>query len=516
MKQKIILICISLSLSSFIYSAEELRGISIFSPRSQDINAARDIAGWHPYIHRYDATQNYSAFSLTPSYNQSLRPHNISLALFNSDTFSVSGSQSLGREDTNELLADYFGLSPAFDGNVFFKPLIRNLILDIAVYIGFDSWVRGLYVQLRGPAVRTQWSLKLTEDVLENGLNTPYPTGYMAENAVFAPYNSFEQAMRGTSSFGNVEPLEFGKICGTQTLSGLAALETVLGYDFIRRERGHVGINFRASAPTGSRPKGKFFFEPRVGCGKHWQIGVGFTGHGRLWEKDGEQELCIYVDTNFTSMLKARQTRSFDFCLNGFFSRYILLKEFDENGAFSGTMFPAINVTTLECDVRVNIQADIVFMFGYTYNDFLFDIGYNGWIRSKEKICLREGIAPNRYGLKGVQYAFDPLTGQPLQTTESTATIYETGIIIPDELSPVFISTDDINLKSAASPLLLTHKIFWHFSHSWYHWKDHHAVPFLGIGAEIEFEGINTRNAYQPDNTTMGQASVWLKGGVSF
>ena len=71
-------------------------------------------------------------------------------------------------------------------------------------------------------------------------------------------------------------------------------------------------------------PKVIFFFEPRVGCGKHWQIGVGFTGHTRLWEKDGEQELIIWVDANFTNMLKARQRRSFDFCKNGFFSRYIL------------------------------------------------------------------------------------------------------------------------------------------------------------------------------------------------
>ena len=108
----------------------------------------------------------------------------------------------------------------------------------------------------------------------------------MAADAVTPPYDSYTQAMRGIYPFGEVEKLKYGKICGAQTLGGLAALEMVLGYDFIRRETSHVGINFRASAPTGSRPKGKYFFEPRVGCGKHWQIGVGFTGHTRLWEKD--------------------------------------------------------------------------------------------------------------------------------------------------------------------------------------------------------------------------------------
>jgi len=514
-KKRLVILLITSLTSSFLYSSEQLRGISIFSPRSQDMNAARDIVGWHPFIHRYDAEKNYSVVAFTPEYNQSLRPKNISLALFNSDTLSLSGSQVPGRADTNELLADYFGLSPAFASDAFFKPLIRNLILDMALYIGFDTWVKGLYLQLRGPAVWTQWNLKLAETILDEGEDTPFPPGYMAAAAVTAPYNSFTQAMKGLYPFGQVEKLKFGKICGAQTLGGLAAVEIVFGYDFIRRETSHVGINFRASAPTGSRPKGIFFFEPRVGCGKNWRIGVGFTGHTRLWEKDGEQEVIMWVDANFTNMLKTHQKRSFDFCKNGFFSRYILAKEFDENGIFAERIVPAINFTTLECDVHVSIVVDMVFMFAYSYNDFLFDVGYNGWIRSREKICLKEGIPANKFGLKGVQFAVNPITGQPDNTTESLATIYETGPIISDGLFPVFLTTEDINVKSAASPLILTQKIFWHFSYAWTK-CDWEGIPFLGIGAEIEFEGINTRNAYQPTNTTMGQASVWLKGGIAF
>ena len=514
-KKNIVIILITSLITVSLYSMDQLRGISNFSPRSQDINAARDIVGWHPFIHRYDAQDNYSVLGFTPMYNQSLRPERISLVLFNSDTFSLSGSQIPGREDTQELLADYFGLAPNFASDAYFKPLIQNLELDMALYIGLDRWVQGLYLQFRGPAVWTKWNLKLSEINIDEG-TVPFPAGYMAENAVIAPYDSFTQAMRGRFPFGEVERLKYGKICGAQTLSGLAALEMVLGYDFIRRPASHVGFNFRASAPTGSRPKGEFLFEPRVGCGKHWQIGVGFTGHTRLWEKDGEQELAMFVDVNFTNMLKARQRRSFDFCRNGFFSRYILVKEFDQNGIFTEKMLPAINVTTLECNVHVSIQVDMVFMFGYNYNNFTFDIGYNGWIRSKEKISLRECIIPNKYGLKGVQFAVNPITDQPDNTTESTATIFETQPIVSDGMFPVFLSTSDINVKSAASPLILTQKLFWHFANSWPHCGKHDAEPFFGMGAEIEFEGINTRNAYQPVNTTMGQASVWFKGGVSF
>ena len=516
MEKKIIVIVSLLFSLPYLYSSEELRGISFFSPRSQDMNAARDIVGWHPFIHRYDAQTNYSVFSFTPEYNQSLRPKNISLALFNSDTFSLSGSEIPGRQDTNELLADYFGLSPAFASDAFFKPFIRNLILDMALYIGFDKWIRGLYLQLRAPAVWTQWNLHLSDCIIEEDENTLYPAGYMAENAVKPPYHSYTQAMRGLYDFGQVEKLKYGKICSAQTLSGLAAFEIVFGYDFISKERSHMGINFRASVPTGSRPKGTFFFEPRVGCGKNWRIGFGFTGHTRLWEKDGEQELAMWVEANFTSMLKSHQIRSFDLCKNGFFSRYILAKEFDQNGIFTENILPVINFTTLDCNVHCRIVVDMVFMFAYTYNDFTFDIGYNGWIRSKEKISLREGIAPDKYGLKGVQFAVNPITQQPDNSTESLATIYETGPIISDGLFPVFINTNDINVKSAASPLLITQKFFCNLSYAWLHCTSINSIPYFGIGAEIEFEGINTRNSYQPTNTTMGQASVWLKGGMSF
>src|SRR5579871_2486270 len=111
MKTKIMIVILlsSALLQLHLHSSEELRGISFFSPRSQDMNAARDTVGWHPFIHRYDMQQNYFVFSITPEYNQSVRPKNISLALFNSDTFSLSGSQIPGRADTQELLADYFG-----------------------------------------------------------------------------------------------------------------------------------------------------------------------------------------------------------------------------------------------------------------------------------------------------------------------------------------------------------------------------------------------------------------------
>ncbi len=45
----------------------------------------------------------------------------------------------------------------------------------------------------------------------------------------------------------------------------------------------------------------------------------------------------------------------------------MLVKEFDEDGNYTGKLAPLINKTTLDCKVRINLQVEIVFMFDYTY-----------------------------------------------------------------------------------------------------------------------------------------------------
>ena len=265
----------------------------------------------------------------------------------------------------------------------------------------------------------------------------------------------------------------------------------------------------------------KFFFEPIVGNGKHWELGVGFTGHVITWEKGIDQNLSVYTDLNITYMFSARQRRSFDFKKNGFGSRYLLLKEFDSNGIFTGKVIPAINKTTLECKVRNDIQVDFVFMFGYTYKGIVFDIGYNGWIRSKEKISLQGCIEEKRFGIKGIQDVFNRTINQPDMLTQSTATFMGNNLseqdMVADDPSPLFITTEDIDVKSAASPRVMTHKIFFHLGHIWEKWNGSPKTsPFIGAGFEIEFEGINERNTSQTDKTTMGQWGVWFKGGLTY
>lgn len=517
--KKILLLLLSTSLITATPN-EVLQGVSFFSPRSQSVDAARYQSGWFPYIHRYEHDSSYLTFAITPEFRKSFRPSRIAEALFGTDTLYVSGSQVANR-DANAILADYFGLSTNFASTVFLNPKIKNFITTFSMYVGFDRWVPGLYFALHAPAVWANWDFQIEESVIDDGSDTPFPARYMDVGEVTAPYASFCQALKGDKTYGDMtNPLAAGRVCGAQSKGGLSDLLMILGYDIVSRPGGYAGFNLRLAAPTGNRPTACYLFEPVIGNGKHWEFGAGFAGRVLMWEKDGEQELSLYADLNLTHLFKTRQTRSFDFCNNGFGSRYILLKTFDTDGNYTGELTPAINVTTLSCDVSVAVQFEFLAMFGYAYNGFSADLGYNGWIRSREKISLRDCCIPERtYGFKGIQNVATNLD-QLSNITQSTATFHGNDFNdqaeVSDPNSPQFIQTSDLDLSSAASPMVLTHKLFASIGYGWQESKSDWLIPYISLGSSIEFEGINTSNTEKPNRNTLSQWALWLKGGVSF
>jgi len=494
---------------------QQLEGRSFFSPRSQSTNLAREMSGWYPHIYQYGMTTNYSSIAINPAYAHSVRPARIAECLFGTDTLAISGS-TIENRGPQDLLADYFGLSPQFASVVKISPEIKNLMINIDGYWGFDKYCNGLYARVHVPLVWTRWRLDMCEEVELTGQTVPFPPLYMAQEAIPAPTDTFLDVLNGTIRFGQMqEPLAYGKVNGAQTTTGVSDIQFTLGWNFILEERGHLGLSLRAAAATGTKPKSRFLFEPLVGNGHHWECGIGLSALSLLWEKDGEQELSFCVELNMMYSCASKQKRSFDLSPNGLCSRYMLVKEFDENGNYTGHLSPLINHTTLDCKIHIDVQCDILFMFDYTYNGLVFDIVYNGWIRSREKIALDACFAKNRFALKGIQ---DVLfnTGELSNITQSSATIHGNNfsdqVIVADPIPPLFISGDDLNLLSATAWRMLTHKIFGYIGYSWFE-STLRYKPFIGIGGEIEFEGENERNSVQVDKPTMSQLGLWFKVG---
>jgi len=496
---------------------KELYGKTFFSPRAQITNSAKRLVGKTYFTNKTNSEDCYGTFSIMPEYIHSHKTRSIAEHYFATDTLRFSGSMVQTRSD-DDILADYFGMSPTFDSLLTINPKLKAFVLDFYFHIGLDGLYPGLYFRMHTPVTWVQTEIELCEETItNNGTSTLFPELYMDSSAITAPATSAKTPFEGNITYGHVqEGMHFGTIQGKQSEKGFADIQIALGYNFIRRERGHAGFNLFFTAPTGTQPRSKYLFEPIVGNGKHWELGVGFTGDILLWEKDAEQTVKLNVDCSFSHLFKSKQCRTFDFTSNGFGSRFILLKQYDDAAVYNGTVVPAINKTTLACEVSVPFQMDLSLMASYKYNNWNFDFGYNGWIRSHENICLVGEIESNRYGFKGIQN----VSGADEHKTQSTATLHGNELTpaiqaaVADSVYPRFISTSNLDTCSAAMPRSISHKLFTQLGYMWENNKERRAIPYVGVGGEFEFEG--RKDNRQPNKSTLSIVGIWLQGGLAY
>lgn len=433
-----------------------------FSYRSQGVNAARRLAGMTNNIHQgiYDTV--WGTISATFEYTRSFKSDHIARCLFGDDlifneccqpSIRTSGSCVPDRCCT-DWLADYFFLPTDFVEVISFKPVIDNFLVDFGFYIGLDQWAKGLYFQVQAPLAHTRWDLNMQHVCKDGGLK-PFEAGYFtplesikcrASIIDFLTGFSFGPIVQDVDGDPNttadlvsvfIQPLKFAQMsCQQKVRTRLADLRAFFGWNYYNENNYHLGVNFQVAAPTGNRPEGYYLFEPIVGNGHHWEIGLGITGHWRPYENEQtESHLGIWFDANITHLIKATQLRTFDLC-NRPLSRYMLALKMDttidgnlrgdDNGTlvapshqFDNEYLPVANITSFNVRTNANIQTDIVLMMDYTSGGFSWDLGYEFWFRSCENVkpaCANPLGTCNSYALKGDSYVFGFETNNPNNT----------------------------------------------------------------------------------------------------
>jgi len=593
--------CICLGL--LVFTATGYAVAPYFSIRSQSKNAARELAGagWNTQINLCCMDEWYGNFSITPEYTKSFRPCRIAQCLFgcfdnccgpcgpcdnacspcgscydnccnDSYRINISGSH-VDNRGACDWLADYFGLPPDYQSCVTFEPRIDNFLIDFNLYLGLDEWCKGLYFRIHAPVVHTKWDLNMCECVQAAG-EANHPVGYfnksfevvgtttvgIQRNNLVPNFTTFISGCGVITSNDFVfNPLCHAKMsCCDFKETALSDIQMALGYNIWCDDDYHFGLNLRAAAPTGTRPTGMYLFEPIVGNGKHWELGAGMNTHWCFWSDECNcKSMAFYIDANVTHLFKTRQCRTFDLCGKPL-SRYMLAAQYKtpvENllagpnvasglkpsKQFAGIYSPIANLTTFAVDVSVGAQADLVFMLQYVHNNWSFDLGYNFWGRSCEKIvcpcdcCLC--FDQNQWGLKGdaFMYGFEPTApliqpGIALSATQSKATLFSgtnnypdgdetaTPDVIDYEQNPgidnrqlAFSSTSELvipvakigannDIYTSLDPVLLnfcdidfcsartkgrSHKLFMNFDYTWCDYEC--SKPYLGIGFEVEF-----------------------------
>jgi len=560
-------------------------GHPCFQPRPQSWNAARELVGWQQFINKFEMEDMYSAFYLTPEYTHSFAPCKLAGYLFGSDYHQNGNKLTISgivKKDTagntiargeNEWLGDYFGLPLDFISNITFCPKISNFVVDFGLYIGGKGAAENCFFKLHAPLVHTRWQLGIQEEILSKGTDavSAAADGYFSVDVV--PFEEFaksfvDSTINGKFTFCDMkEPLKYSKIndkCCKLTKTRIADIELALGWNVIQEEDAHLGVMIRAAFPTGGKRCCDYLFAPVVGNGGHYELGGGITSSARLWTSDDEEKsFWFYLDANVMHLFKRKLWRTFEL-IDKPNSRYMLVMQMKSdvenlyggtlgetpytapNYQYAGNFVPLANISTCCTDVSIDVMGELAAKLTWNNNNWSFDLGYNVWGRTGEKVCKADCIEENKYALKGDAFIYGRVGLQsPLSATEHKADIHSgtnipTGVLYTDSrflnndgidnpitawsnstggvlgqsktsLQPKLLSSQD--LETCPTPSALSHKVFAHVS---YAWKDDVQdedgwIPYLGFGGEAEFSAKISGNY-----SALSQWGVWVKGGYAF
>jgi hypothetical protein len=439
-----------------------------FSPRSQGVDAARQMVGWQDLINQCNKECFYCAVAGVAEFTQTFRSSRLCECLFGTTNNNVTeGNQPANScssscdDDCNDScsdcsiaitgscvanrgatdwMADYFGLPTNYSSTITFSPRVRNFIAEVQFFAGFsDCW----YFRLNLPITYSKWALRACETLAETGNSNPYPAGYFSGQEVprgqLVPealdfFSGCAAPDLTTGQFPSVkfQPLRYSKwACGSLTKTRLADACAILGFNAICNDCGYLGFNARLTAPAGNKPNGEFLFEPIVGNGHHWGLGFGINAHYELWRsRCNNSTFGFYLDANFSHLFSSRQTRVFDLCAQGSNSRYMLAQKLGAatnlfgspnpnveitadgtraNLQFANEFAPVANLIAAKVNVQVSIEGEVAFKLAYKNNCGLsWDIGYDFWGRTCEKFsrtkCCQTDLS--LWALKGDAYVY--------------------------------------------------------------------------------------------------------------
>jgi hypothetical protein len=551
-----------------VSSLHGFRGITTFVPRAQGVDSVSTMLSWMRYAQAENEQDAGALIALVPKYTHSIHPCAISTYLFNSTMVNITGSQVPDRSSL-DILADYFGLPSDYQSVLSVNPFISSIQVDINGFFQLsvrehNSWYEELYFALHAPIVHSRFDLRLRENIVNDGVNF-YPAGYMGKGDKRIARSQLtpdaKTYLQGEAVFGDMlEPLGFGKISGAHSLTDLADVELVFGWQGVSDKGLHIGLSAFVTVPTGNASRAEYLFEPFVGNGHHWGLGIGLIGYMPVWQACDGRSYVVSWQARFGHLFESFQRRSFDLKNNGRGSRYMLLETIGPavdnivqipagtllQQQYQGLLVPAINKTTLDCRISVDMQAEGVIALSIIRNCWCTDVGYNIWSRSKERIESRAQLQSEVFGLKGDASLYGFVPGGTsyylaLNATQHNATLQGgqgagnanfanlnadnstaagnglTQLTPADSIAlgipidsahgsnpPLLLTNADIDEASALVPHAMSHKIFVQGSYRGQR-------GYIGIGTEIEFV---TRD--QGVRAAASQWGVWIHAGISY
>lgn len=431
-----------------------------------------------------------ATFQATAFYNESLKSDDLAKYFF----FKDKTNASLTRDNLRLFIPDHNAgivvpvpvppqpLANAADTTVKINPTIRTYGIMLTYYQDLEKILPGLYFNVRAPIVEVDTDLGAiasggNADVLKKFLN-----GSLNEILASDAYAR--------------QPLRNALYTGKQSAIGIADIDLRMGYAFLQREHGSLGLNIGLTIPTGNHPEGKTVLEPIYGNCGHWGFGLGVEGRYQLWNNE-DATLDIHANSDYRQLFTNTERRTValkDFDLG----QYRILADRAIGNSKTTQAIPAANVLTLSTDVTPGMQLDNVVGFTYTYGGLSFDLGYNLYYRNQESLKLRDAwndeqplyvFLTNDAGAPAITFGGGAPAGANFRADAATHTT---------------LKSENIDFNAPRTPVQFTNKIL---GGAGYIFKEWEYPIMLGAGGHYEIP---------TDNGSIRTWGFYFKTGVAF
>lgn len=515
--------------STPLTSNELAYGQTFFGLRPQHSNVARDQMGTAGRVHQFAKEEFHGDVSLALQWQQSRNASELGSWFFFNGTNSMKyGPNWTQANNSNSVDVNSLNFGVTASGTITASPRVQNLVADLQLYLGWDEFISGVWTKVGVPINYVRTDMKLvdtvtTADAVQGGTAGKFLTGDVDNsNTTTVPYSNLAKAWVGDKTAGDLPVRKYGNISGRRSETRVAGLSFELGYDFLRREEGHLGLALRTVMPTGNTPYSEYVFEPISGANNSWEIGGSVNGAYELWSGNDDDNLQFFVNGNVTTLGRRAQRRLLGLknILSKPGSSWLMLKKFNTSNQYDGSLEHAANLTSLVIKVGSSVMADAAASLKYNYGNYGFAVGYNFWHRSKEKADARETsvFGTVKYGIKEASGTTSGSSGttstvmasaNTVVAPKATSDITKTGITVTSSPDSQYLTDADIDVSPALHPSAQSHKVFGSLE---YNWKDNEWEPYFLVGGSYEV-GAKSDSI---KNSAVDQWGVMAKGGIAF
>lgn len=482
--RSITFLALALTASTALLADGDASNKTFLSPRSPSVNMAHKYTTWADHVYGKRCDKTHTSFQLTGFYSESEKGKDLGnyFGIGNGSNSFTVGDSGAGKEiESLFLIHDSTFPVDRASGTITLAPRQEAWGARLDFFQDFNFRFGKFFIAATLPIIHVQQNMRIQTT---DGQPTA-PIG----GTQFTLEDFFSGKFENTADPEDLQSaLTHAKIGGSHSETGVADIELELGWKALEGKKCHIFVNLGFTIPTSNKADGEFLFEPIYGNGDHFAFGGGIDAGVTLWCKD-KNKVRLLLAGDYRFLFDNTQKRTIGISIPGInnpLAHYAPGFKLDQ--PMNTPLFPLANVLTRNVGVEPGSQIEALAALSFNFCRLTFDAGYNLFWRDKESVKVKSWE-------DGVIYLADP-------ARDVSVTDFTFGNLTADDH---LINRENLNLATATTPSLLSHKIFGALAYTG-KIKNQYPCSF-GVGASYEFADTNA---------DLENWSAWIKAIFSF